>query len=298
MRALITFACAALLASGAVAQDPAPPPATEPAAEPTTPAVTPAVTPTQETPAEAETGADEQQPEPAPPPVPLPVEAPPLPGLTGGPGDPGAADRQKMIELFQEVETRLRAIDDLLFDASAGESIDSQAESGIGDLLQQSIDNSKEVRDAMDRILELAAQQGQSQSGESSSPPPEGSPLDSQPPPGQGQQGSKESTPEGPEPGEKPGEKPEKPGQPEDQQAAAQETPTSPRDSLDDPQNQAAQDPQAGESGSPSGPQGNERWGDLPIHVRDLFRTEGGGEMPPQYRDWIDAYYRRLNQRP
>jgi hypothetical protein len=28
-----------------------------------------------------------------------------------------------------------------------------------------------------------------------------------------------------------------------------------------------------------------------------LFRTEGGGDLPPQYRDWIDAYHRRLNRR-
>ncbi|HUR28859.1 MAG TPA: hypothetical protein VM509_11775, partial [Planctomycetota bacterium] len=37
-----------------------------------------------------------------------------------------------------------------------------------------------------------------------------------------------------------------------------------------------------------------ERWGDLPIQVREVFRTEGGEDMPPQYRDWIDGYYRRL----
>jgi hypothetical protein len=41
-----------------------------------------------------------------------------------------------------------------------------------------------------------------------------------------------------------------------------------------------------------------DRWGDLPIQVRDVFRNEAGSDLPPQYRDWIDAYYRRLNQRP
>ena len=40
-----------------------------------------------------------------------------------------------------------------------------------------------------------------------------------------------------------------------------------------------------------------ERWGDLPQHARDVFRSEGGRDMPVQYRDWIDAYYRRLNQK-
>ncbi len=40
-----------------------------------------------------------------------------------------------------------------------------------------------------------------------------------------------------------------------------------------------------------------EKWGELPVHVRDVFRAQGGGDMPAQYRDWIDAYYRRLAKR-
>ncbi|HJO26445.1 MAG TPA: hypothetical protein QF730_04275 [Planctomycetota bacterium] len=40
-----------------------------------------------------------------------------------------------------------------------------------------------------------------------------------------------------------------------------------------------------------------EDWGELPPQVRDIFRTGGGGRMPPEYRDWIDSYYRRLNAR-
>ena len=39
-----------------------------------------------------------------------------------------------------------------------------------------------------------------------------------------------------------------------------------------------------------------ERWGDLPIQVREVFTNEGGAEMPPQYRDWIDGYYKKLLQ--
>ncbi|MCY2960284.1 MAG: hypothetical protein NTY35_08960 [Planctomycetota bacterium] len=38
-----------------------------------------------------------------------------------------------------------------------------------------------------------------------------------------------------------------------------------------------------------------ERWGDLPVQVREVFRNHGGGDFPPYYRDWIDQYYRRLN---
>ena len=38
----------------------------------------------------------------------------------------------------------------------------------------------------------------------------------------------------------------------------------------------------------------HDRWGDLPIQVREVFRTEGGADLPPKYRDWIDEYYRKL----
>ena len=41
-----------------------------------------------------------------------------------------------------------------------------------------------------------------------------------------------------------------------------------------------------------------DRWGDLPIQAREVFRTEGGGDLPPQYRDWIDAYYKKLLRQP
>ena len=39
-----------------------------------------------------------------------------------------------------------------------------------------------------------------------------------------------------------------------------------------------------------------DRWGDLPLHAREVFRVEGGGDLPAQYRAWIDSYYRKLNR--
>ena len=53
---------------------------------------------------------------------------------------------------------------------------------------------------------------------------------------------------------------------------------------------------QATEDGSAAG-RATDVWGNLPIHLQDIFRAEGGGDLPAQYRDWIDAYYRRLNDR-
>ena len=41
-----------------------------------------------------------------------------------------------------------------------------------------------------------------------------------------------------------------------------------------------------------------DRWGHLPVQVREIFRVQGADDMPPRFRDWIDAYYRRLNRQP
>ena len=40
-----------------------------------------------------------------------------------------------------------------------------------------------------------------------------------------------------------------------------------------------------------------ERWGELPARIRATFRRQGKDDLPVQYREWIDAYYRRLSQR-
>ena len=40
-----------------------------------------------------------------------------------------------------------------------------------------------------------------------------------------------------------------------------------------------------------------EQWGNLPLRMRELFRAEGQGKIPARYRDWIESYYRRLNDR-
>ena len=66
-----------------------------------------------------------------------------------------------------------------------------------------------------------------------------------------------------------------------------------------DPKNQPSGPPRPLETAriAPSG-DAKDRWGDLPQQVRDVFRTEGTSDLPAQYRDWIDAYYRRLNKQP
>lgn len=220
---------------------------------------------------------------------------PPLPEHSNAAGEA----RQEMVELFHKVERRLAEIDALLYDASTGqpsarEGLASVADSGIGELLQRSQSQSQEVLQDIDRILEIARQFGQSQSqgqGSCESALQGSSPLDQKP----GAQGQKEETPEMMNSGQKrpePGEDCDKPGDGK---------PNDPRDAVapDDPENRdATSEPPDAETGRVEVQDSSERWGDLPEHVRDLFRTEGGRDMPPQYRDWIDGYYRRLNRRP
>jgi len=79
------------------------------------------------------------------------------PFLQGGESDP----RQEMVELFGKVERRLNEIDKLLYDAGSGSAaLSSQKESGIAELLERSKSSGKEVLSDIDRILEIARQQG------------------------------------------------------------------------------------------------------------------------------------------
>jgi len=219
--------------------------------------------------------------------------------------------QREMIELFGKVERELRAIDKLLQEAARAPS--SGSASSLAEELRTAQTAGEAVRKDIDRILELAAsQQQQSSSGSSSQQPgppqpgQSGSPLDSQ-----GEQStSREQTPSTPEPGgaePKPGEgKPEQPGEKPGEKPGGQkpdgqgrERPDGPQGSKDDPRQNPSGDPAAGARGAANPTRdGRDRWGDLPVHAREVFRNEGGKDMPPLYRDWIDAYYKRLNKTP
>jgi hypothetical protein len=99
-----------------------------------------------------------------------------------------------------------------------------------------------------------------------------------------------ERTPEAPKPSGQQGDPESK------EQPAGGGDPKSPRESKDDPRNEKGGPPPALETSRAQQDRSNEQWGDLPEKYRDLFRTEGGSELPAEYRDWIDAYYRRLNR--
>ncbi|MDZ4773232.1 MAG: hypothetical protein SGI72_08880 [Planctomycetota bacterium] len=234
---------------------------------------------------------------------------------------PPAGDPQsEMVRLFNQVETRLREIDRLLSDAGAGDTraLESVGPAGIDELLKRGRSSGEQAVKDIDRILEIAKQMGQQSSGSGSGqgqPQPGGEGQNGKDPLG-GQEGNsteRENTPSGPEKGgaqpqgEKPGEQQgggqpknqsgEKPGQEKGPKPGEKGDPKDPRANRGDPKNQAGGPPPVGGKDSPSTPNAaRDRWGDLPVHARDVFRNEGGRDMPVEYRDWIDEYYRRLNK--
>lgn len=212
----------------------------------------------------------------------------PINPFQGGEEDP----RQKMMELFKKVETRLGEIDKMLYDAGTGETrLASNADSGLSELLKSSRKKQEEVLSGIDEILEIASQQGGG-SCKSAMKQGGGQPKSAQGEPKQGspEQQAKESTPERPgEPRDQQGQKPEQP-------SAAKNEPKGDQESKSEPENSAGGPPPKLATSVAEVEKANAQWGDLPPTVRDLFTTEGGGDLPPQYRDWIDAYYRRLNR--
>lgn len=226
------------------------------------------------------------------------------------PLEPPKDDAQKeLIQLFGKVENRLREIDKLLSQAGAGDisALSKVGPSGIDQLLKSSKSQGEQAVKDIDRILEIARQMAQQQSSQSSGgscDKPGGSgeknPMDSQ----GNSTTQREETPSMPQPnGKEPKPRPngEKPGQdPKDQPKPDGNDPKSPKASNDkDPKNQRGAPPKPGDKeAGQNNPESKDRWGDLPVHARDVFRNEGGRDMPVQYREWIDAYYKRLNKKP
>lgn len=109
----------------------------------------------------------------------------------------------------------------------------------------------------------------------------------------QGQQrgGKKEQTPDDPsqQPGEKPGEKPE-----QQQQVADGEKPQGNKDHSEPSEKKPGEVSEDPTQDPLMVSADREQWGNLPIHMQEMFRAEGGDEVPARYRDWIDSYYRRL----
>lgn len=229
----------------------------------------------------------------------------------------------EMLRLFGEVEKQLKEIDKLLSDAAAGDTkkLREAGLSSMDELLRQTADNSRKVQADIDRLLELARQSGQQGGGgggggsgggsSGQGQEQQGGDGSSSPLAGRSEQSTqREATPEGPNQGarrEQGGrEEGRQQGNRADDQQGSRPTPggeSRPRDGRqqggDAGASRAGSDPggDALGAGSP-GADGADRWGDLPVHARDVFRTQGGRDLPPRYRDAIDGYYRRLSKNP
>lgn len=133
-------------------------------------------------------------------------------------------------------------------------------------------------------MQEGSSSSGQPQSGQAQQQSESGQRRDSaEGPREQGQQRQEDGEQQGQQPGEQPQQQGE--GDPKGDQP---DRPGGKKDTGD-----AAAEGETGE-GTRSG-RDAEIWGNLPIHLRDIYRAEGRQDMPAQYRDWIDSYYRRLN---
>ena len=240
---------------------------------------------------------------------PNPAEAPPLPPhLPPMPG--GASDglQAELVKLFGKVEKRLQAIDKQLFEAGSGrvpakpiagsgieellrEGGEAKLPQNVGELMQSIAQDSQRAQSDIQRILEIARQLDQQQQGSSGGG--KGAQGDGGKSQGQSQSrpGGSDSRPQGREATpDAPGSKPENPtpGNDGEPKSGKQD------DATKRPENRSGNNPPESQRGPGSSADGADRWGDLPVRAREIFRVEGASDLPPQYRDWIDGYYRRL----
>ena len=229
--------------------------------------------------------AQESKPQ-AKPPKPPEIELPDLTGMQD--------DQKEMVRLFHEVERTLGAIDLELADAGAGRiPVPEGKDSGIERLLRSHGEKSDQAVSGIERILELAEKLGkqsgsQCMKGSMSAPPQQSgeSPLDKERERGPTQG---EKTPEAPKPDPKQG---EKPGQPKPQGEKPDDHGKNPP-----PGENRPSPPRVDEGGAEfAAGTDADRWGNLPERVRNVFQNQITDDLPLQYRDWIDAYYRRLNK--
>ena len=256
---------------------------------------------------EGQGGAVDTEPEQQGPPAPEP--APLLEGIPGASGDP----RQELIELFHGVERQLVEVDLQLTQAGAGVMpLEAPADAGLDDLLRSALETSQAISRDIDRILEIAQEMGgmpssggsSGQSGQSGQarPGPEGdNPIDSRQ---QGGQQDREATPEGPREdgsGDQAGQQEQGEQDPEGEDAPEGQEPNGERpdgdgENPDSGANRPGEEQDQRGAGGGNASDDGDRWGELPVRVREVFRNQGREDLPVQYRDWIDAYYRRLNK--
>ncbi|MEL6429306.1 MAG: hypothetical protein AAFP22_02185 [Planctomycetota bacterium] len=237
-----------------------------------------------------------------------------LPGLNpfGGSGSGAPAGEDEMRELFLKVDKRLTRVTELLYEASSGdgsraeeigsagidelirgaESASSSAQGGIAKLLEASERQSRAASEEIQLILDIAAQNPSSSGGGGGGNDPQSGEGQPQPQQGQTPSGSRRED-KGQDPSQQQGENQQQQQDPSQQQGGNQPDNTQPN-SDEQPTNPS--DPRSSEQGPEAAARGTEDWGDLPIHLRKVFQNSVSDDVPPRYRDWVDAYYERLRR--
>jgi hypothetical protein len=241
----------------------------------------------------------------------------------------------RMLELMNQVETRLKTIDGLLNDASARDKqLTAGGAAAVDRVLVESRDRARQNLEDIDEILRLSVHphpegsgsgcckggglcQATSKSKGGSGNKPGNSASGNKPgnneSDGRAEQAlakggetpsQRESTPTGQKPGEQPGDQSgkektgEKPGDKPGGMKPGENgnDPRNPYASKALAKNSPSGGPPKSSTGAVSTSSATDRWGDLPVYARDVFRAQGGEDLPMRYRDFIDGYHRRLNE--
>ncbi len=199
----------------------------------------------------------------------------PEPGVV--PPQPRQSEQEKAEEILERIGETLREVEQLMvemsFDAESTGAGQTQVVEEIDKLLGEAGRQQQAVLDGIDELIEMARrQQQQQQQGGSGSQQQQQSQSDSQKPQDSQQQQQQQQN----------GQEKKDAGQPENSEEG-QGTPNKPQRPGDPAPEEHWSKDVAG------------RWGALPPKLQELIRQGDPAKFPPQYREMLEEYYKRLS---
>lgn len=214
-------------------------------------------------------------------PAPQPGGDPVPPGIAPTPM-PQQSDQQKAEEILQRIGETLREVEQLMvemsFEAESTGAGQTKVVEEIDKLLDEAGRQQQAVLDGIDELIEMARQQQQQQSQQGGS--------SSQQRQDQQQQQQEQQQQQNPS-------QQDQAGQPENQEEKNGNQPEDAQNGKGDPKNpRRPGDPAPEEHWSQDV---NGRWGALPPKLQELIRQGDPAKFPPQYREMLEEYYKRLS---
>ena len=211
-------------------------------------------------------------------PTPRPGEDPVQPGIAPLPQQ---SEQQKAEEILQRIGETLREVEQLMvemsFDAESTGAGQSKVVEEIDKLLDEAGRQQQAVLDGIDELIEMARQQQQQQRQQGGSSSQQRQDQQQQ------QQQQQQQNPS----------QQDQAGQPENQEEKNGNQPEDAQDGKGDPKNpRRPGDPAPEEHWSQDV---NGRWGALPPKLQELIRQGDPAKFPPQYREMLEEYYKRLS---